>query len=154
MKGQIHKPRGRPRLSEEERKKNRAASLARYRIKIGMMPKEIGRPPKDEIRNKEVIGGALVVKKEPRQIDLPHELPENPTVEEMRRFVLEMASAAAKIGSAPAMIAAAQTLQKEIDRWERNKPPEIVKPNPRPRVAVEIEIKTTVCPHCGKTHEV
>lgn len=140
----------RPKLSPEEKKKRRAASLARYRIKQGMVPGAIGRPPKDEERTKEVIGGAIVVRKEPRKVNLPR-LPQNPTAEEMKVFVVEMARAAAQIGSAPAMIAAAQTLQKEIDRWERTKPPEIEPPKPRPRIAVEIEIETVKCPHCGKS---
>lgn len=144
----------RPRLSDEERKKRRAASLARYRIKKGMVPGTIGRPPKDEVRKTEVVGGAIVIKKEPRKITLPTELPDNPTPEDMKRFIVEMARAAAEVGSAPAMIAAAQTLQKEIDRWERTKPPEITPPKPRPRIPVEIEIATVKCPHCGKNFEV
>lgn len=144
----------RPRLSDEERKKRRAAALARHRIKKGMVPGAIGRPPSDEERDREVVGGAIVITRKPRKINLLQELPENPTTEDMKKFVIEMARAAAEVGSAPAMIAAAQTLQKEIDRWERNRPPEIVPPKPRPRIPVEIEIATVKCPHCGKSFEV
>lgn len=95
-----------------------------------------------------------MIKKEPRKIKLPMELPDNPTPEDMKCFIVEMARAAAEVGSAPAMIAAAQTLQKEIDRWERTKPPEIIPPKPRPRIPVEIEIATVKCPHCGENFEV
>lgn len=145
---------GRKPLTDEERIARRNASYARYRIKKGHVPNVMGRPTKSETRETEIVGGAIVVNKKPKVMNLPNELPENPTAEDLRRFVLEMAKRAAEVGSAPAMIAAAQTLQKEIDRWERNKPAEIVKPIPRPRIAVEIEIETTKCPFCGKTHEV
>lgn len=144
----------RPKLSDEERKKRRAAANMRYRIKQGQVPGAIGRPPKNETRKTEVIDGAIVIKKEPRRINLPAELPDNPTPEDMKRFIVEMAKCAAEVGSAPAMIAAAQTLQKEIDRWERTRPPEIIPPKPRPRIPVEIEIESVKCPHCGKTFEV
>lgn len=142
----------RPKLTEEERKKRRAATLARYRIKKGMIPGALGRPSSSETREQKTVGGAIVITQKMRRIDLP-ELPDNPTPEDMKKFIVELARSAAEVGSAPAMIAAAQTLQKEIDRWERSKPPEIIPPKPRPRIPVEIEISTVKCPHCGKTFE-
>lgn len=143
----------RPRLPDDERKRRRAAATARYRIKMGQIPGAVGRPPKNESRTREIVGGVMVVKQERNKIKLPGDLPENPTPEDMKRFVVEMARCAAEAGSAPAMIAAAQTLQKEIDRWERTRPPVIEQPKPRPRIGIEVEVEKVKCPHCGQTFD-
>lgn len=144
---------GRPRLSDEERKKRRAVADARYRMKIGKVPGAIGRPPANVEREKEVVAGNLFVKESPRRVKMPL-LPTNPTPQDLKDFILALAEEAARSGSAPAMIAAANTLQKEIDRFERTNPPKAEPPKPRPRIPVEVEIEKVICPHCGKEFEV
>lgn len=142
----------RVKLSDEERKLRRSAVQARYRLKKGQIPGAVGKPIANETRQSKVVNGVMVITKK-NKITMPSDLPDNPTAEDMKRFIVEMARSAAEVGSAPAMIAAAQTLQKEIDRWERSRPPEIIPPKPRPRIPVEIEITTVKCPHCGQTFE-
>ena len=143
----------RPRLSDEERIKRRAASIARYTLKKGHIPGAVGKPPQNITRTTQVVDNTMVVKTEPKKIGIPY-LPKNPSIDDMKKFVLALAENAAQVGSAPAMIAAAQTLQKEIDRFERTNPPKAEPPKPRPRIPVEVEIETVQCPHCHKTFEV
>lgn len=144
---------GRPRLSDEERIKRRAAAIARDNIKRGHIPGAVGKPPANIDRKKEVVGGNLFVKESPRRVKMPL-LPTNPTPQDLKDFILALAEEAARSGSAPAMIAAANTLQKEIDRFERTNPPKAEPPKPRPRIPVEVEIEKVKCPHCGKEFEV
>lgn len=144
---------GRPRLSDEERRKRRAISYARYRIKKGQIPGAVGKPSSNINRETTVVNDTVFVKTGPKRVGIPY-LPKNPTADDMREFVLALAENAAQVGSAPAMIAAAQTLQKEIDRWEKTNPPQPEPPKPRPRIPVAIEIEKVVCPHCHKSFEV
>lgn len=143
----------RPRLSDEERIKRRAASIARYTLKKGHIPGAVGKPPQNIKRETTVIDNTMIVKTGPKRVGMPY-LPKNPSIDDMKEFVLALAENAAQVGSAPAMIAAAQTLQKEIDRWEKSNPPQAEPPKPRPRIPVEIEIEKVKCPHCGQTFEV
>jgi hypothetical protein len=147
---------GRAKVSEEQRRKTHNMAAARYRIKKGQIPGAVGRPKENIEKTEEVIGGAIVITQKPKPIPISKmpSLPDHPTLDDMKRFVIEMARNAAEVGSAPAMIAAAQTLQKEIDRWEKSNPPQVEPPKPRPRIPVEIEITKIKCPHCGKEFEV
>ncbi|MCQ2608567.1 MAG: hypothetical protein MJ197_07775 [Bacteroidales bacterium] len=144
---------GRPKLSDEERTKRRAATVAKYHLKCGHIPRKVGRPNGGIFRKTTVVDDTVIVETEPKKIGIPY-LPKNPTADDMREFVLALAENAAQVGSAPAMIAAAQTLQKEIDRWEKTNPPQPEPPKPRPRIPVAVEIESVKCPHCGKTFEV
>lgn len=146
----------RPKVSDEQRKLTRQRANARYRLKKGHIPGAVGTHKTNIEQKEEVIGGAIVItqKPKPTPISRATSLPDNPTLDDMKQFVIQMARDAAEVGSAPAMIAAAQTLQKEIDRWEKSNPPQAEPPKPRPRIPVEIEISTVKCPHCGKTFEV
>ena len=145
---------GRPRLSDEERAKRRAATIARDNLKRGHIPNQRGRPNGNTERTTTVIDDTIIVESKPKRVGGIPYLPKNPTIDDMKDFVLALAEEAAKIGSAPAMIAAAQTLQKEIDRWEKSNPPQAEPPKPRPRIPVEIEISQVKCPHCGQVFEV
>ena len=144
---------GRPKLPDEERAARRAATIARANLKRGHIPNRRGRPNSNTNRTTTVIDDTVIVETEPKRVGIPY-LPKNPTIEDMKDFVLALAENAAQVGSAPAMIAAAQTLQKEIDRWEKTNPPQAEPPKPRPRIPVEVEIETVQCPHCHKTFEV
>lgn len=144
---------GRPRLSDEERARRRAATYAKHNLKRGHIPRQPGRPNGNTIRETTVVDDTVIVQTKPKVVGIPY-LPKNPTVDDMKDFILALAESAAKVGSAPAMIAAAQTLQKEIDRFERTNPPKAEPPKPRPRIPVEVEIEKVKCPHCGKEFEV
>ena len=144
---------GRPRLSDEERAIRRGATYAKHNLKRGHIPSQRGRPNGNTERTTTVVDDTIIVESKPRRVGIPY-LPKNPTIDDMKDFVLALAEEAAKIGSAPAMIAAAQTLQKEIDRWEKSNPPQAEPPKPRPRIPVEIEISQVKCPHCGQVFEV
>lgn len=146
----------RKKVSEEQKRQARNMAAARYRIKKGHIPGAVGIHRTNMEHKEEVIGGAIVITQKPKPIPIPKatSLPDNPTLDDMKQFVIQMARDAAEVGSAPAMIAAAQTLQKEIDRWEKSNPPQAEPPKPRPRIPVEIEISTVQCPHCKKTFEV
>lgn len=144
---------GRPRLSDEERAKRRAATYMRANIKRGHIPGAVGKPHGNITRKTTVVDDTMIVEAGPKRVNIPY-LPKNPTVDDMKNFILALAENAAKVGSAPAMIAAAQTLQKEIDRFERTNPPKAEPPKPRPRIPVEVEIEKVKCPHCGKEFEV
>ena len=145
---------GRPRLSDEERAKRRAATIARDNLKRGHIPNQRGRPNGNIDRTTTIIDDTIIVESKPKRVGSIPFLPKNPTINDMKEFVLALAENAAQVGSAPAMIAAAQTLQKEIDRWEKSNPPQAEPPKPRPRIPVEIEISQVKCPHCGQVFEV
>lgn len=145
---------GRLKLSDEERAKRRAATIARANLKRGHIPNKRGRPNGNTERSTTVVDDTVIFESKPKRIgNIPY-LPKNPTVDDMKDFILALAENAANVGSAPAMIAAAQTLQKEIDRFERTNPPKAEPPKPRPRIPVEVEIEKVKCPHCGKEFEV
>lgn len=144
---------GRPRLSDEERERRRIAAYKIQNIKRGHIPGAVGQPPKNVDRSKDVIEGHVFVKESPKLVNMPY-LPPNPTAQDLKDYILALTENAARLGSAPAMIAAANTLQKEIDRFERNNPPQVEPPKPRPRIPVEIEIETVQCPNCHKTFEI
>ena len=145
---------GRLKLSDEERAKRRAATIARANLKRGHIPNKRGRPNGNTERTTTVVDDTVIFESKPKRVGGIPYLPKNPTIDDMKDFVLALAENAAQVGSAPAMIAAAQTLQKEIDRWEKTNPPQAEPPKPRPRIPVEIEISETRCPFCNKTFEV
>lgn len=140
-------------LTPEEVKLRKKAANASYRIRKGQAVGRIGRPPANEERTSEVIGGIRVVKTAPRIKAISFSLPEDPTAEDMERFLIGAVNDIMQYEAPAAKAAATQILLKTLERRDKLMPPPAPKIIPRPRVAIEVEIQKIKCPHCGKIME-